>query len=350
MLLKKLTQLRGATGHENEVRAFLREEAAARGAQVTCDTMGNVFAFKKGTNSQKPHVMLAAHMDEVGFIICGATDDGFLRMQCVGGIDPRVIVSKRVLVGDAKLPGVIGAMAIHLQTRADMERVLGYGDLYIDIGAKDKQEAEKHAPIGTYAVFDSDYVEFGDALVKVKALDDRVGCLALLRALSESTYDGDLTCAFTVQEECGLRGAKIAAYRVKPDLCLVLEGTTSNDLGMVPSDTLKVTRVGKGVAVSFMDRSSIANRPLLDYVTAVASGAGIPWQYKQLASGGNDAGEIHKSRAGVPCVTLSVPCRYIHSPSSVASLRDIEAQQALVLAVLGALLENCPFTKIAGKE
>ena len=193
-------------------------------------------------------------------------------------------------------------------------------------------------------MFDSEYVEFGDALVKAKALDDRVGCVAMLRALKESDYQGDLTCAFTVQEEAGLRGAKVAAYRVKPDLAIALEGTTSNDLGDVP-DHMKVTRVGKGVAVSFMDRTSIAHKGLLRFVTETADAKGIAWQYKQFLSGGNDAGAIHQSRAGVPCVTLSVPCRYIHSPSSVASLRDIEAQQALLLACLSRLNAENPVAR-----
>lgn len=350
MLLKELTLLSGPSGHEDEVRAFLKKEAAARGAQVRCDALGNVIAYKKGANPDKPHVMIAAHMDEVGFIIRSATEDGLLRIDCVGGIDPRVIVSKRVRVGDDKVPGVIGAMAIHLQTEEDFARVLGYDGLYIDIGAKDKEEAERIAPVGTYAVFDSDYVEFGEGLVKAKALDDRVGCLAALRALSESEYEGDLTCVFTTQEECGLRGAQVVGYRVKPDVAIVLEGTASNDLGMTPSDMLKVTRVNKGVAISFMDRTSIVNRPLFDYVTKTATDAGIPWQIKQLMTGGNDAGPIHKSRAGVPSIVLSTPCRYIHSPSCVASFADMKAQQDLVLAILKRLNSDCPFGKIEGKE
>ena len=344
MLLKQMTDLFGVTGHEDAVRAFVREAAAPLCDKVTCDTMGSVYAFRKGSNPNLPHVMLDAHMDEVGFIVTGATDKGLLRIDCAGGIDPRVIVSKRVLVGDDRVPGVIGAKAIHLQSAADMQKVLGYDKLYIDVGAKKKDEALKLCPVGTYAMFDSECVEFGDALVKAKALDDRVGCVAMLRALKESDYQGDLTCAFTVQEEAGLRGAKVAAYRVKPDLAIALEGTTSNDLGDVP-DHMKVTRVGKGVAVSFMDRTSIAHKGLLRFVTETADAKGIAWQYKQFLSGGNDAGAIHQSRAGVPCVTLSVPCRYIHSPSSVASLRDIEAQQALLLACLSRLNAENPVAR-----
>ena len=230
MLLKQMTDLFGVTGHEDAVRAFVREAAAPLCDKVTCDTMGSVYAFRKGSNPNLPHVMLDAHMDEVGFIVTGATDKGLLRIDCAGGIDPRVIVSKRVLVGDDRVPGVIGAKAIHLQSAADMQKVLGYDKLYIDVGAKKKDEALKLCPVGTYAMFDSEYVEFGDALVKAKALDDRVGCVAMLRALKESDYQGDLTCAFTVQEEVGLRGAKVAAYRVKRDLAIALEGTAGKEL------------------------------------------------------------------------------------------------------------------------
>lgn len=349
MLLKDLTALSGPSGHENEVRDALRAQAMKLGAQVKCDTMGNVIAHKPGTDSDKPHIMLAAHMDEVGFIVKSATDDGLLRMDCVGGIDPRVIVSKRVLVGDKKIKGVIGAMAIHLQSREDMERVLGYDGLYIDIGAKDKAEAQQLAPVGTYVIFDSDYVEFGKGLVKARALDDRVGCLTLLQVLKKSTYTGDITCVFTVQEEVGLRGAQIAAHRVAPDIAFVLEGTASNDLGDVKSDTMKVTRVGEGVAISFMDRASIADKNMLAFAIDTAKKEDIAWQYKQLMTGGNDAGAIQQSRGGVRTLTLSVPCRYIHSPSSVASLSDIAAQQALVLAMLERLNTDCPFEKTACK-
>ena len=328
MLLKQMTDLFGVTGHEDAVRAFVREAAAPLCDKVTCDTMGSVYAFRKGSNPNLPHVMLDAHMDEVGFIVTGATDKGLLRIDCAGGIDPRVIVSKRVLVGDDRVPGVIGAKAIHLQSAADMQKVLGYDKLYIDVGARKKDEALKLCPVGTYAMFDSEYVEFGDALVKAKALDDRVGCVAMLRALKESDYQGDLTCAFTVQEEAGLRGAKVAAYRVKPDLAIALEGTTSNDLGDVPSH-LRVCRVGAGVAISFMDRASVSSRPVWQKLRDAAEEEGVAWQFKQSVSGGNDAGAIQLSREGVPTGVLSVPCRNIHSGASVAAFSDIEAQYRL---------------------
>ncbi|MCL2545028.1 MAG: M20/M25/M40 family metallo-hydrolase [Clostridia bacterium] len=332
-LLKELTGLRGVSGDEGAVRDALRTIVAPLCDEVLADTMGNLIATRDGGDGTKPHVMLAAHMDEVGFIVMSATDAGLLRIQPVGGVDPRVAVSKRVLVGPAAAPGVIGAKAIHLQSASDFDTVLGFDSLYVDVGAATQAKAEELCPPGSYITFDSPYVEFGDRRVKAKALDDRVGCLAMVHALQTARYPGKLTCAFTVQEEVGLRGAAIAAYRVAPDLALVLEGTTCNDLGDVPPH-LQVTRQGKGVAISVMDLSAIANAALLSAVRAAADARGIPWQHKQYVAGGTDAGAIHKSRRGVPCTVLSVPCRYIHSAASTAHLDDIAAQQALVVACL----------------
>jgi endoglucanase len=342
MLLKELTALHGVSGDEGAVRDALREVVAPLCDEVLVDTMGNLIATRDGGDGSKPHVMLAAHMDEVGFIVMSATDAGLLRFEPVGGVDPRVVVSKRVLVGPAAVPGVIGAKAIHLQSPSDMDTVLRFDSLYVDVGATTQAKAEELCPAGSFITFDSPYVEFGDRRVKAKALDDRVGCLALLHALETARYPGKLTCAFTVQEEVGLRGATIAAYRVAPDLALVLEGTTCNDLGDVPPH-LQVTRQGKGVALSLMDRSAIANTALLGAVRSAADARGIPWQYKQYVAGGTDAGAIHKSRGGVPCAVLAVPCRYIHSAASAAHLDDIAAQQALLTACLEDFAAKSPF-------
>jgi len=341
MLLKDLTALRGVSGDEGEVREALREAAAPLCDSALVDTMGNLIAARDGGDASKPHVMLAAHMDEVGFIVMSATDAGLLRIRPVGSVDPRVAVSKRVLVGPSAVPGVIGAKAIHLQSDADRDAAPSFDSLLVDIGAVKQDKAEKLCPPGSYVTFDSPCVEFGDRRVKAKALDDRVGCLAMLRALETARYPGKLTCVFTVQEEVGLRGAAVAAYRVAPDLALVLEGTACNDLGDVPLH-LQVTRQGKGVALSVMDRSVIVDRKLLEAVRAAADSRGIPWQYKQAVAGGTDAGAIHQSRGGVPCAVLAVPCRYIHSAASTAHLDDIAAQQALVVACLEDFAKQNP--------
>ena len=186
MVLKELCLLRGVSGDEDRVRDFVRAHAEKYADSVAIDRMGNLLAFKKGTDSHK-HVMLAAHMDEVGFIVVGINDNGLLSYEPVGAIDPRVVVSKPVLVSDSEVPGVIDAKAIHLQKKAEFEKMLRHDDLYIDIGAPSKAEAEKLVQPGDYVTFQSDWREFGDGLVKSKALDDRVGVMALMSVLETST-------------------------------------------------------------------------------------------------------------------------------------------------------------------
>lgn len=332
MDLKTLTQLPGASGNEKAVRKAIFEACKPLADKVHIDKMGNVVAFKKGTAQGAPHVVLAAHMDEVGFIIFSATEEGLLRFRPVGGIDPRVIISKKVLVGDEAVPGVIGAMAIHLQTAADRQRVLKYDDVYIDIGAKTKEEALASCPQGSYAVFDSPYTEFGDGFVATKALDDRVGCYTMLKVL-EHTYPVDVTCLFTTEEEVGLRGATGGAYAVASDMAIILEGTTCNDMGDIRA-TQQVCQAGNGVAISFMDNSSIGYAPLYHGLLALGREKGIPCQEKQSVTGGNEAGAFQKAKGGRATCVLSVPCRYIHGPASVVKLKDVDSQVALTKAFL----------------
>ena len=335
LLLKELTAARGVSGNENDIRALLRGLAEERGASCTVDRIGNLLATKDGGDASAPHLLLAAHMDEVGLIVRGVAEDGLLRYRPVGGIDPRVLVSKRVLCGEKQIPGVIGAKAIHLQTEGDRDRVLQHKDMAIDIGAKTKAEAEKLCPPGTYVVFDSPLEAFGDGCVMGRALDDRVGCFALLDAL-EAGYAGRLTCAFTVQEEVGLRGAIVAGRSQDYDLAIALEGTSANDLGDVES-VKQVCNVGRGVALSHMDHSSIRHPRLRALIEDIARKAGIPCQPKRAISGGNDAGPLQRGAIAKPTAVLSVPCRYIHSPNSVAALADIQTMCDLVRAVIKAL-------------
>ncbi len=329
MDLKTLCELNGASGREGAVRKAVMEAARPLCDSVRIDRMGNVIAFKKGRTGKR-RLLFSAHMDEVGFIILDATDDGLLIFRPVGGVDPRVTVSKYVTVGDKNVKGVIGALAIHLQSPEDRKRVLDYENLYIDIGAKTKEEALADCPPGSYAYFDTGYQEFGDGCVVSKALDDRVGCWNLLRLL-ENEYDADVTCAFVTQEEVGLRGATGAAFEAQADTVIVLEGTTAGDMGDADK-TRTVCEPGKGVAVSFMDRASIANGELYRELMELAEKKGVAHQVKRGATGGNDAGAYQRSREGVRTCVLSVPCRYIHGPSSVAKLSDIEAQLALARA------------------
>ncbi len=345
MELKELCQLQGISGREEPVRMAVYRECVKRLGEenVMIDRMGNVIAHKAGRDRSAPRVMLSAHMDEVGLMVVSAADDGLLRVRAIGGIDPRVLVSKRVKVGyavaakDGKpakepLNGVIGAMAIHQQTAEDRKRVLPIDQLYVDIGAKDKDEALQKAPAGTPITFDTAFTPFGDGKLLARALDDRVGCYNMLRLL-EAGVRGDTDFVFTCQEEVGCRGATGAAYRLMPDIGLALEGTTANDTGDTPA-AQQVCRVGEGVAISFMDNASIANPGLFRQMLALAKEAGVRHQVKMSVSGGNEGGVMQRAGSGVRTCVLSVPCRYIHSPSTVCASADVEAQYALAKAFL----------------
>ncbi len=336
MDLKQLTEINAPSGHEQALRRALLEELKNRGFAPSIDRMGNVIVVKEGVGpAPRKRVMVSAHMDEVGLIVTGHAEGGFLKVTQAGGIDPRVLISKRVLVGDENIPGVIGAVAIHLQSAADRQRVLGYRDIAVDIGCTDKAEAERKAPKGTYISFDTPYVEYGEGYACGKAFDDRVGCWTILRLLEEE-LPVDLVAAFVSEEEVGCRGASGAAFAQEPDIGIVLEGTTCNDLGDIP-EVAQVCKTGEGVAVSFMDNASIVNRALFKKALDVARKHGIAHQVKASVSGGNDAGSVQRAREGIPTLVLSVPCRYIHSPSTVIKLSDAESQFELTRALLNHL-------------
>lgn len=340
MLLKELTALRGPSGWEHEVRKAIRSEAKrileGREGCVYGDTIGNLYAYRKGTDSSKPHVMLCAHMDEVGFIVTFISDNGLLHIDCVGGVDPRCCVSKRVIVGEKAVPGVLGIKAIHLMSAEDRKKAPDYDTLLIDIGCTSKDEAELLCPPGSYVTFESEYREFGDGFVKAKAIDDRAGCMILLDILERCTYEGDITCVFTVQEEVGLRGAKVAARKVRPDKAIVLDTTAVSDMGMTDSHK-QIAVCGEGAALTFMDRRTIVADELRALAFDAAKKRNIPVQIKRGNTGGTDAGEIHKSLGGIPCLVIVIPCRYAHSPVNVAKLSDIQAARDLAFAVMDEL-------------
>lgn len=331
MFLKELTALAGVSGCEYEVRNYIKKKLDEIGCEYHIDKVGNVIAHNKGpTNSKK--VMLAAHMDEVGLIITHIDDNGFLRFNTVGGIDQRVLNSKTVEVGEKKIQGVIGSKAIHLMTAAEREKSLTADQMYIDIGAASKEDAKKLISIGDYVAFKSEYTEFGDGMIKAKALDDRVGCSIILDLLSMK-LDVDFYGVFTVMEEVGSRGAYTAAYVLQPDLGIVLEGTVSADMPEI-KECDKVTTINGGAVISVMDGTTVYNIDTVRSVVSLAEKNGISYQYRRSTAGGNDSGPIHQAKEGSKTVAVSVPCRYIHSPVNVAGIRDYESALTLVKTIL----------------
>ena len=345
--IKELCALPGVSGWEEPVTAYIIDrldsqgfERAAAGTQpeqwtqnsYDIDPMGNLTVFKTGASAPGKRLMLAAHMDEVGLIVTDITDDGYLRFDFVGGVDRRVIIGKRVLVGDGAIPGVIGICPIHLTDKSAASDIPKLERLLIDIGVRDRESAAALVNLGDRAVFDGFVTEFGSGLLKAKAIDDRLGCAVLLELLA-SELPVDCYFAFTVQEEVGTRGATVAAYRVKPDVALVVEGTTAADLPGVETGK-KICRLGEGAVVPFMDRGTVYDRGLYEFVTRLAERRDIPWQTKSVVAGGTDAGIIHRSGKGVRTIGIAAGIRNIHSPASIASINDMESVLELAFAFL----------------
>lgn len=332
--LAELTKLDGISGDEQKVREFIIQNLD-KSLQHYTDNIGNLIVKGKSSGASNLKVMLAAHMDEVGFMVNKITDDGKLKFSAVGGIDSRILIGQHVRVGDDKIPGVIGYKSIHLQDKDERESAVELESLYIDIAAKNKENAEEFVNTGDYVAFSSEPVFFGENKIKAKALDDRAGCVVLMELLKE-VWPFELYACFTVQEEVGLRGARVAANRVKPDVGIVLEGTTCADVPQVKKHEMS-TVMGEGPTLSFADRTSIADRDLLSHFQKTAEEEGIPYQWKRTTTGGNDAGRIQTSGTGVKTLTVSVPCRYIHSPVSVLDISDLENMLNLVSKALHTL-------------
>lgn len=340
MLLRKLTEASGVSGNEKEVRDIIITEIKDYVDEIKIDKIGNIIAYKKG-RIESPKVMIAAHMDEVGLMINRIDESGLLKFTPVGGIDQRILVSKHVKVGKNKINGVIGAKPIHLQKKSEWKKAIDYHDLYIDIGVINKEEAEKFVKIGEYASFASNYVEFGDNMVKAKALDDRVGCSILINLLKSNT-ELSIHAAFTVMEEVGLIGAGPAAYQIEPDIGIVLEGTTCSDVSDVDSH-MQATELGKGPAISLMDRTTYFDNNLRKLIVEAAEKNEIPYQFRRTTFGGNDSGKIHTSKVGCITATISVPCRYIHSPISVMNKNDYENANKLLQCFINKVEEGGTF-------
>lgn len=338
-LLKRLCAPVCASGDEMSLSKMICDEVSPYCEKVEIDKAGNVICTKKGKVTPKSKIMLAAHLDEVGFIITNITDSGLLKFASVGGIDARIWPAKKVVINsNEQIYGVIGLVPSHLLSGDSKTAVLSADELYIDIGAESKSEAEALVSLGDMGTLYGDFCEFGENKILSRALDDRAGC-AVLISLLKGEVPCDITVCFTVQEEVGCRGAQMVTEKVRPDIALVLDSTTACDLADVP-DEKSVCNLRLGGVVSFMDRGCIYDRELYKIIMQTAKEKGIPAQSKRAVTGANDSSSIHKAAGGVRTAAISLPCRYLHTPGCVINYADLEATKALV----GAVLE--PFSKL----
>jgi len=328
-LLQRICTANGISGDESAVRELIIEEIKGF-ADCKTDALGNLLVHKKGRQPAKNRLMLSAHMDEVGMMVTDITTGGFLKFDEVGGIDRRVLIGKQVTVGKNRVPGVIGIKPIHLCKGDEHKTIPEYSDMYIDIGADSAEQAQTVVSVGDSVQYVSEFIET-ETHLNAKAIDDRFGCYVMTELIkSDLAYDADF--AFVVQEEVGLRGSKTAAYTLNPDFALVLETTTSAEIPEIDAQK-QVCTLGDGAVISVMDRRTIYDKELVRCAMDTAQALGVKAQYKRAVAGGNDAGAIHQSRGGVRTLALSLACRYLHAPSTVASKADCESMLALAKAM-----------------
>jgi len=334
-VLQQLSEAVGVSGAETEVRSAILKLIEPHVDDIQTDVMGNIIALKKGTKKNGFKVMVDAHMDEVGFMVSGHENNGTLKVESIGGLDNRILLGKRVLVGEKCIPGVIGMKPIHLLSATERDKVVELKSMRVDIGVTSKSAAEGKAPLGTRIAFDSEFMQTRTH-ARGKAFDDRAGCSVLVHLLEADPYPFDLYASFTVQEEVGLRGARVAAHRIEPNCAFALEGTIADDLPK-EDDVSPTTQLGKGPAISVMDRSTIFSHKLNNLLAATGDELGIPYQFKQPGVGGTNAGSISLTGVGVPVASVAVPCRYIHSPAAMLYKRDYQNAAKLVEAALRRL-------------
>jgi len=338
-LLEKLSNAFGPSGSEEDVAELLRRELAAHADETRVDKLGNILFYHNGKKGY-PRVMLAAHMDEIGFLVTFIEETGFLRFDTIGGITNMVMPGQRVLLRGEKgyVKGIIGTKPPHLMTPEEQAKIIPKEDLFIDIGADNLAHVkEKGVDVGTMGVFDVEFVDLGDGYYRGKALDDRAGCTVLaevFKGLKDSPYN--VVAVGSVQEELGIRGARTAAWQVDPDFGLALEGTFVSDVPTTRPDRVS-SKIRGGPVVTIMDRTAFTHPKVLRTLINTAKAKSIPFQFKQVPLGGTDAGAIHLNKAGVPTGTVAVPCRYIHGPVSILHVDDLKNSVRLVMEFVKAV-------------
>lgn len=324
-LLKKISETPGAPGYEQRIRAFVMEQVAPFVDDMFTDAMGNVITVKKGKTDKK--VMIAAHLDEIGFIVKHIDTDGFVRFHTLGGFDPKTLTAQRVIIhGEKDIMGVMGCKPIHLMSAAERTKGMKIGDYFIDTGMS-VEEVNKYISVGDSITRERELITMGDC-VNGKSLDNRVSVyilLEMLRELKDTEVPYDIYGVFTVQEEVGIRGAEVAAHQINPDFGFGLDVTIAFDIpGAAPHE--KVTSLGEGTAIKIMDSSTICDYRMVRYLKKTANKHNIKWQPEILTGGGTDtAGVQRKGQHGAIAGALSIPTRHIHQSIEMSNIADIRA-------------------------
>jgi len=331
--LSKLVKSVGVSGYEEEIAELIKSEMEKYTDSVEIDTLGNVIGLKKGNGKGK--IMLAAHMDEIGFVVSHIDKNGFIFVSPVGGINVKTLIGTRVIVhGEGKYYGVMGSIPPHMKKEKEKEKELSIEDIFVDIGAKNKDEVLKRGiDIGSIITYEGDLKKLSENRYTGKTMDDRIGVFILIETLKRVKSPYDLYFVATTQEEVGLRGARVSGYKISPDIGIAIDVTLAMDVPDV-KEHRRITELGKGPAITVMDRSVIGNRKLNSFIEKIAREEKIPLQRNILTGGGTDAGSIHLIKEGVVSTTLSIPTRFVHSPVECIDMRDVENAVNLLVKVL----------------
>ena len=340
-LMRELCLASGISGHEDEVANIIERELKDVADSIERDNMGNIIATKKGSK-KAPKIMLAAHMDEIGFLVRFIDDNGFIKFSKIGGIVDSILVNLTVTIHSSvgeDVIGVIGSKPPHVTKPEERKKVIPADELFIDIGAKDKEDAEKMVAIGDAITFNSLFVEYPNNLIMGKAMDNRAGCYVLMEVLKRIETDATVYAVGTVQEEVGLKGAKTAAFKLNPDMAIALDVTLSGDHpGIKPEEAPVV--IGEGPSLILSDaggRGILTSTSVKELITKAGDENDIKYQLEVSDGGTTDGSAIQLIREGIPTGVLSVPTRYIHTPVSVCSMEDIESTIQLIVAAINSL-------------
>ncbi len=331
-LLERLCNAIAISGDEGEVRQIVLEQVAPLADEVRVDALGNVLVTKHAKEANPLRVLLAAHMDEVGFMVVAEEGEGVYRFEPVGGVDVSSVAGKVVLIGKKRVPAVIGIKAIHLLSEEERKQKVRLEALRLDTGKNGKVQ------VGDRVGFATRFRRVGN-VVFAKALDNRLGVSILIEVLKSAPAHLELMLAFTVQEEIGLRGARVAAHALNPDLAIAVDSTPARDLPTHDGreNTTYNTHLGAGPAIYVADAATLSDRRLVEHFIYTAEAEGLPYQIRQPGGGGTDAGAIHRQRTGIPSISISVPTRYLHTPIGLCRLDDWQNTFRLILAGLGRL-------------
>ena len=340
-LVEELCMAPGISGHEEKIAEIIERELKDVADDIEIDNMGNIIATKKGSSKKGPKVMLAAHMDEIGLMVKYIDDNGYLRFSKIGGINDQLLMNRTVVVHsqNGDVTGVIGSKPPHITKAEERNKIIPYDKLFIDIGAKDKEEAEKMVCIGDPITFKCWFEEFPNDLIMCKALDNRLGCYVMMEVLKRVDSKATVYGVGTVQEEVGLKGAKVVSYKLDPDMAFALDVTLTGDYPGVQIEEVPIV-IGEGPALILIDASGrgiMTPKIIRDLLTNTGDNEGIPYQREVSDGGTTDGSSIHLTKEGIPTGVLSVPTRYIHSTVSVASMEDVENTIKLIVAAINSL-------------